>query len=188
MKIYFSTSYSRLTPDIKENCSLIVDEIKKLGHSFISEPRFTRGNSFYKKIKKNQALKGQAEITRDKKLSDVSIFEVTNPNVSIGQEIAYALLINKPVILLYYGDEEPHILRDFSNETLFIHSYTRSNVKKIIKTCFDYIQEIKEIRFNMLIPHDLNQYLNTISRQQNVHKSTLVRNLIREDMKKNQNY
>lgn len=116
--------------------------------------------------------------------ADVCVFECSLPSLSIGFLIERSLELHKPTIILYYKDNLPFFLMGNQNYKLIASSYNDRNIKTVVKRTIAAAKKQQDKRFNFFINPRLLSYLETESKKLNVSKSSLIRELIEERMKK----
>lgn len=119
------------------------------------------------------------------KEADICIFECSLHSLSIGFQIEKALEFNKPTIVLYLEKNTPYFLGGIENDKMIVYSYDKENLENILTQALDEAKEVTDKRFNFFIsPHLLN-YLNKAATEEGITKSTFIRNLLLDHMKKN---
>lgn len=119
------------------------------------------------------------------KKADICVFETSNHSLGIGFLIEKALAYSKPVIVLYYKSNIPHFISGVDNEKLIVKSYSEINLNKVLETALDTASDCRDKRFNFFIRPTLLNYLEKASKEEDVTKSTFIRNLILEHMHRN---
>lgn len=187
MKIYFTVSLSQSTSQIQTISKRIVDQLNHLGHKNLHETIFEKNSEYYKNQSEEDSLMEQKNLTRWKNEADIIIIDVTKPSIGIGQELAYSLSLNKPVICLFNEEitKIPHILIDQAGESMLFQGYNRLNLEGVLKQSIDTVKKFKDIRFNMFLSREFNNYLNKVSAKNGISKAGYVRNLIVEDIRNN---
>lgn len=188
MKIYFTVSLSQLDENVKKHCSKIVSHLKSQGHQVFPKDHFEKEISTYATQTEQEALKAQKELTRMKKTADLVIAEISKQSLGIGQEIALALSMNKPVIGLYEKGHKPHVLRDEGGDLLLLSEYTDKNLVEIIDDALEYASSHQDVRFNFFISPAIGNYLDWIAKEKKIPRSVYLRTLIEKDMESNEDY
>ncbi len=86
--------------------------------------------------------------------SDFVVTEVTNPSLAVGGEVVYALVKDKPVLALFYGDAEDRLspmIKGNPSENLFLEHYDQDNLLIKLKNFLKYIQKIKDRRGKLIV-------------------------------------
>lgn len=188
MKIYFSFSLSHSDLEIKKLVPKIIDQIERLGHKVIPKNIKEKTDLFYKSQNEDEARVAQKEITQLKKTADVVVLEVSGQSIGIGQELAYALSINKPVIALYKENKKPHILRDEGGDSLILAPYGENDLEEVLNDAIEYAASQQDVRFNFFISPAIGNYLDWISKEKKIPRSVYLRGLIEKDMEENDEY
>ena len=118
------------------------------------------------------------------KESDINIFDCSLPNSSTGFQISKSLEFNKPTIALYHHDASPEFVSAVFEEKFLSGSYNKDNIKTVLHSLLKKAQLLADKRFNFFISPSLLNYLNMMSHEFGMTKSTYLRNLIIEDKKK----
>lgn len=135
MKIYYGASVS-LDRSMLTVYSQTVDELKKLGHTVLSEhvvdPNLKIGAGLTPK-----ELFARETKTIDK--ADAVVADVTAPSWGTAFLIDHALEHGKPVLALYYKDSEiPLPLMIQGHPELYVSHYSKSNIRTILKKNLDH--------------------------------------------------
>jgi len=117
--------------------------------------------------------------------SDVVVAEISYPSMSIGYLIALSVSWQKPTIVLFFGKEAPNILSSLESfgHLRVIEYQDIKEMEQYLKREIDLAIKELDIRFTMLLPPEIVNFLNKVSREKNVPKSVYIRNLIKENMK-----
>lgn len=190
MKVYFSTTLSQMTNETKEASKRIFSHLKKSGHSVVSFFVFENDQTeaVYRSQTHDEALEAQKNLTKLRKLADIVVVEVSKPSLAVGQEVAIALSMNKPVIALHHESTTPHLLRDEGGDLLLLASYTDSTLESVLEDALEYASNNQDVRFNFFISPRIGSYLDWVARNKKVPRSVYLRSLIEQDMLDNENY
>lgn len=116
--------------------------------------------------------------------SDIVIIEASFPStIHIGHEISIALNKNKTVIVLYEKNNEPFFLRGLQSENLILTEYSENNLINNLNDALDYASHISDIRFNLMLPVSLSNFINDVSRNEMISKAEYIRQLVKRDKK-----
>src|SRR5690554_3682958 len=148
MKIYFSLSLSQMDDNIQRNAKKIVSHLKDLGHSVYPDQIYKKDSEHYQEQSPEESLEAQKELTKLKKIADLVVVEVSKQSLGIGQEIALALSMNKPVVALYEEGNQPHLLRDEGGDLLLLAPYNKKNMEEVLADAVDYAASHQDVRFN----------------------------------------
>lgn len=187
MKIFFTASL-RGTDTHKENYKKIYELIEKMGFTHLDKEIFDlKSEKYYRQIE-NEGKEGYKDLYQRKlehvKEADICVYECSVNSLSIGYLIQKSLDNNKPTIVLYEESSVPHFLSGIEEEKLIVVAYKKNNLSKVLETALIEAKERKDKRFNFFISPKLLAYLERQSKSEGVTKSTFIRNLILEHMKK----
>lgn len=188
MKIYFSASITRATAEHKENYSRIIQTLKDLGHNVFSENIEKKTRQILKNQSNKESLQIQRKLAKRKKQADMVVLEVSTPSFGVGQELAYALTNKKQVLALYTKGNEPHLLRDDGEDSLFIVEYDRDDLKSVLEDYIDLARDQMDIRFNFFVSPKIVNHFDFISRKRRMPRAVYLRRLIEDDMEANEEY
>jgi len=191
MKVFFTASQGG-KKSFGRYYTKILEEIKKQGFNIVKDDFFSYSpEEYYKKLELG-GKKANQELFREKISSiqeaDINIFDCSFHSLSIGYMVQKSLEINKPTILLFYKDNEPYFLEGAGDgqDKLITKSYNDKNIKSIVREALDLAKERRDKRFNFFINPKLLGYLEKTSKHEGMTKSTFIRNLILEHMRKSQ--
>lgn len=116
--------------------------------------------------------------------ADIIVAEVGKKSFLVGFQVASALQMKKPILLLSKYEKVDSALGVSLNEEIIKYArYTDSNVDEIVGA---FIEENrkggKDIRFNFFIDRKLLNYLNWAALKTGEKKSEIIRKLIEKDM------
>jgi len=183
MKIHFMS----LVDGDQNNFRKIATIIQNNGHELVTDHYL---NQTIDKIK-NETPKESAEYrkNRDKWLrnSDVVLFEGTKQDINLGIEMAEAISLFKPVILFYKEkiSAVPFSLKAEDRTKVIIVEYNDENMQDQLKFALELASEELDVRFNLMLPSNLLNYLNSQAKNNNVSKAAYIRNLLSKDKKDN---
>jgi hypothetical protein len=186
MKIHFMGAVDGNKKDYKK----IIEIVESLGHEVVTMHAFEREIKDIENESPQEAELVAKKLLQWIKASDTVIYEISKPDISIGYEVANALNLGKPVIVLYRsnGGAIPHGLKGLNSDKLQIDSYDDDTLPELLKVALDYAQDVSDIRFNFFISPALSNYLDWISQHKKVPRSVYLRDLIEKDMEKNREY
>lgn len=116
--------------------------------------------------------------------ADAVIAEIRHDSFGVGYQIATALQLNKPVLLLtqkYYVDDMIGGLRD--DNLVFVEKYKNDTVNSIIEN-FLRLNDVspKDLRFNFFIDREIYNYLRWASYKTKQSKSRILRDIIKKEI------
>jgi hypothetical protein len=184
MKIYFSAPISRVSDEQRQNYQLIIEALKSMGHSVLSDHLGTnKTKDDIEKQSPKESFEVQRLMTKRKNQADIVVIEASTPSFGIGQEIGYSIRNNKQVIILYLPTCKPHILKDEGTELLFMHEYTPTTVKEVIMKAIDEAGQQVDVRFNFYISPEIGRYLDWVSQHKKLPRAVFLRSLLEKSMK-----
>lgn len=168
----------------------VIAVIDKLDHDLLTRHAIERDPN--KIVSESSA---EAELYAKKlfnwiKKADVIIFEVSQPDSSIGFEVASALNMNKPVIILTRKDSAglPHALKGLHSDRLQLLTYDDNTLEEMLTLALEYAQETSDVRFNFFITPTISTYLDWVAKEKKIPRSVYLRRLIERDMEENDEY
>lgn len=186
MKIYFECS-ARGLKEHGKNYLLIYQTLEQLGHTHVSDFRETVVLSEYTSSHDaNVNLYRSAVKNIDK--CDVLVLEISTNSLTMGFLMQRALSIGKPVIALHLPGHFPLFAAGNEDEKLQVVEYTDDQVSRLLRTALDYAEAQNDVRFNFFISPIIGNYLDWIAKNKKVPRSVYLRNLIEEDMAKNEEF
>lgn len=180
MKVYFSAT---VTDDetYKALYEKIIQTIQKSGHKVLEygahkiDPQelLNRSETDIKKVYK--------ELDKFLKQADVYITDISLPSVGIGYEISQAIASRKPVLALNYEKKKYQPLATLEgNKSKYLRyeTYNENNIEEIIKSFLKDAKEKLDTKFILIIPPEIDQYLQWASDYKRMHKAQIVRDAV----------
>lgn len=171
---------------------LIYNTISELGYQHTynifnvkdSRKISNRPDSFENSKKADQ----YTNLIKNIKLSDIIVVEISLHSFTSGFLMHEALIDGKPVIALYLESNDSFYMTNMHYERLQFVEYNSSNIRGRLEKAFELAKKQIDVRFNFFISPDIISYLNYISSEFHISKSTYIRDLIIKDIKKNKHY
>jgi uncharacterized protein (UPF0297 family) len=187
MKVFFAANYTD-EKKYQELYTKIYHTLEELGCTHVDDEVITMNDATFVK-QMQQGREAYIEYYKRKmnaiQKADICIFEGTVPTLALGYITQKALDYNKPTIVLYFEqDSIPYLLSGADDDKLVIKNYTDKNIKKILKEVLNTAKERRDKRFNFFISPRLLTYLDKVSKEQGITKSTFIRNLIVDHIRK----
>ena len=106
-------------------------------------------------------------------------------SLAIGQLTQEAIRNEKPTILLYLQGKKPYFFRGAAEAESRVQllEYTTDTLQDVLSYALEIAQELLTTRFTMLMPKELNTFLDKIHKQTGLSRSEYIRKLIMEKMK-----
>jgi nucleoside 2-deoxyribosyltransferase len=181
MVIYFTGSVSAKDKFLS-NYIYIIDALKRLGHEVIAEHILSTTESSIKLQSNEERVKFHEKVQKWINSCDFMIAETSYPSTSVGYEIAYALRVGKPVLILYSTGDAPSLLGQHPDEKVMSEKYTLQNVHQTIKDFVEFVEGKQDLRFTFFITPKIIAYLDKVAQKHKVPKSVYLRKLIEKDM------
>ena len=166
----------------------IIKTLKKEGHNI---------DIGWRKVSREEDIKNYHKTYKRNikaiKKCDFMIVETSNPVGSVGFLIATALEHKKPVLAIYSKDYAKDIsttLKAKSNETKLLR-YKEYSLKNLSRLITDYTKTVKRLldtKFILIIPPEIDRYLEWASKEKRMHKAQLVREAIEKMMKRDKDW
>lgn len=175
MKTYFIYAI-KTNNDAFKGVSLIKQYLKKLTIIEVSD--------FYKDVRsgnlKNQELaEANIKVKKNISASDFCIFELSNQSIGVGGLLYYALNINKSVIGLYQRNKCPQLVDGENNPNFHLLEYSPETINQVLKKAIAQATQEQEVRFNLMLPVSMRNFLQVEAQKKQLSKAALIRNLIK---------
>lgn len=183
MKIYFTAS-ARASKEEKENHELIYSLIKELGHSHIDNYKINADpQKFYssKDAEKANVYQHALDFVKN---ADLVILEVSTHSLTMGYLIKHAIDVHTPIIALHTKHHSPGFILGIDSDSFQLIEYDRDSLKRKLIHAIDHLKNLEDVRFNLMLPSKVHNYLSEAARQSSVSKAHFIRNLIIEHEKK----
>jgi len=189
LNVHFIAPKTNLLDEI-EYFRLIVEAIHKRGHTLAKdwlEPGYLRLT--HKKTDEviDWSASCRANIDVIPNCDDV-IAEVSTKSFGVGYQVGLAASQKKPTLLLRRaGISKEAFLGGLDNTYVQKEEYTRENADSIIGSFLDRDEdEIKDIRFNLLINRKLDNFLKQSALQTGKTKAEIIRELLAREAHKSE--
>lgn len=188
MKVFFTASQGG-KKFFDKYYTKIYNLIEEFNHSHLDKTLITvTSDKFYKDLEE-KGREANIDLYEKNlkciKEAHVNVFECSSSSISIGFMIEKSIGLNKPTIVLFLKDHVPHFLAGMDEQKLIVKEYTEKNLAHILKVALEEARNRADKRFNFFISPYLLAYLQKVSKELGITKSTFIRNLILEHMKKN---
>ncbi len=188
MKIFFTASHEG-KKYFENYYKKIAATIKELGYEQMEDDVLTVSTAkFFENLEKGGKQTNTDLYKRKMKSiqeADICVYECSINSLSLGFLIEKTLDLNKPTVVLYLKDNIPYFLLGANEEKLILKSYNDDDLKQVLKQALLEAQSMKDKRFNFFIGPELLSYLDKVSKARGITKSTFIRNLLLDHMKKN---
>ena len=181
MLVYFTGSVSEKDKYLS-NYLYIIETLKRQNHEVIAAHIIDTTESHIRMLSKDERVKFHEKVLKWINSCDFMIAETSHPSTSVGYEIAYALRVGKPVLILYSIGDAPSLLGQHPDEKVMSEKYTLQNVHETIKHFVDFVEGKQDLRFTFFITPKIIAYLDKVAQKNKVPKSVYLRRLIEKDM------
>lgn len=182
MKIFFCASirgkkeklYQRIVEILRDKGhKVFADHIMKTDQKMMDAWTSIKREVYYKKVLNN---------LRD---SDIVVAEISYPSLSMGYLVALSVNLQKPTIVLFYGNEKSNILSPLESlGQLHVIEYNDiKEIERLLRYEVDLAAKEVDTRFTLLLPPDIVSSLDKVAKS-GKSRSEYIRNLIRKDMKR----
>lgn len=184
MKVFFQASILH-KKDREADYQRIFDCLKENGHEVLGE-LMTIDSDIVKGRKKDERENYVKRFKGTILDCDVVVAEMTYPStMHMGFKVCYALQRNKPVIVLHRKSEYPLSFFDvIGSDKLVYEEYADNNLEEILRNALDYIDKKSDSRFNFYLPSNQMDYVDRISKEEDLSRSATLRKIISETMGK----
>ena len=169
----------------------ISDAIEKLGYTLMDHYMTTFSqHDHYANLEKGGHKNYEDFYTKEiefLKSSDINVLECSNASLGIGYLVNKSIEFNKPTVILFRDGHTPYLLAGISDDKVILKKVKDGSVLSSLKVALEEAKQVADKRFNFFISPQLLSYLEEVSKQQWITKSTFIRGLIRDHMKKHKN-
>ena len=178
MNIFIISAQNIANSPYKKYMETIVNTAKKSGHKVYADHVF--------KTEISDPLAFAHEMNDIRKQSQALIAEVSIHSTGVGHDIRLALSEKKPTLIIYAKKEEKQvseIIRSINNRLVTIASYSNiSEVQDIVKKFINNSKSKLDTKFILIIPPEIDRYLEWASDYKRMHKAQLVREAVENYM------
>jgi len=185
MKIFYVTAtefYRKFPEKYKKNIELI----EKISGNKVEHFTSKQSQEFDYNTDQNELIKLTKDIEKALKHSDALIADITYSSAGPGYDIATALNLKKPVLVLKRVDDKskrgPHPITVKQSNLLTYMRYNDSNQKEIIEDFITKAKEKLDTKFIFIVPAEIDRYLEWASDYKRMHKAQIVRTAIENYM------
>ena len=191
MKIFYVTStefYRKYPKKYASNIKLI----EKLSGEKVSHFTNRQSQEFDYDTEQEEVTQLIKNIEHELKDADALIADITISSAGPGYDIATALGLKKPVLVLKHESDTskrgPHSITIKKNQLLNYIKYNDTNFEKVLKDFLVQAEGKLDTKFILIIPAKIDQYLEWSSSYKRMHKAQLVREAIEKYMDKDEDW
>ena len=179
MIVHLTTSTVSLRKNSR-HLSLITESISKAGHNIAQDWISAARHRLKNNLKKKPASIASENLELVSK-ADVIVAEVTYDSFGIVYQVAMAIHLNKPVLLLTKNSKVDKMLQGLAdNNMVILKNYSEKTLNAIIED-FLKLNDIssQDLRFNFFIDREIYNYLRWAAYKTNKSKSKILRDMIK---------
>src|SRR3990172_4162625 len=187
MKVYFTSSGQFY----KEDKPLFEAITKSLEKYAGKKPYIALGDINYEKDTEQDIVTAVQKMEKQLKDADVVVTENTYSKAGIGFDIATALNLKKPVLVLYQKKESergPHPINKLKYKLLSYKNYHQADVEQVIKTFLQNAKQQIDTKFILIISPQIEKYLEWTGDTRRRHKAQIVRQAVEDMIDKDKEY
>ncbi len=122
---------------------------------------------------------------------DVIVAEISGISSGIGFLLAKGVEEKKPVIALFNKESKNNpslTLKGINNRHFHYYEYTAKSLENILKDALDKVKKQLDTKFILIIPSEIDRYLEWASDYKRMHKAQVVREAIEKYMEKDEDW
>lgn len=180
MHIHFAS----LVDGNQENFQLIVNQIKKLGHTLVTDHYLKRTIEEIENESPKESRDFHERFISWMKKSDIIVYEISKNDINAGYEVSHAISMKKPVIMLYEKGkcQIPYVFKGIESDLLQIVEYEIKDIEYYVTEAILYATKSLNVRYNFFITPRQSHFLEQIAKRRLISKSAIVRELIDNEM------
>jgi 2'-deoxynucleoside 5'-phosphate N-hydrolase len=190
MKIYLTTSF-RHKENIEEIITKVINYSRNEGHSINDIFPIFENDTDERPIQ-GKSIEDSNKVVKYIKNADIVVAELSHPSSGVGFEISLALTEKKPVLVLVHGQNKANLsalIKNNSSKYLTVKSYTSaSEIEGVLKYFFKDAKEKIDTKFILIIPPEIDKYLEWNARERGIPKAEITRDAIEKIMQKDEKY
>lgn len=190
MRVLLLTAIKNL-PNVEQSLRRTKELLTKQGHTVNADVLEEQLEAIPLNEEKNIVALHQ-KLEKELKNTDIIIAELSGPSSGIGYMVAKALSYKKPVLILYHKDKAsahpPIPIRGEKSRLLFFKEYDADQLESIIEDFISKARKQLDSKFILIIPPDIDHYLEWAAEHRRLHKAQIVRESIEDKMKRNKEY
>lgn len=171
-----------------ENYKIISELCKKNGNEVFDDYIFKHRRDILRKSSITILKEIHNNMILKIKQCDFMIVESTQSSLSVGRYVGVSLQYHKPILVLY-TDHPPRALIADPTRLITLKKYSLDDKKDLKEKLEHFFKQAEKkifiYRFNVMLSHEINNYLLYKANENSISKSDYVRKLIVSDMNKN---
>lgn len=183
MKLYFSGAIAQKA-ELGTYYEKIVRYLEQAGHIVLQDTTLVTFKEAVQKSDAERIAYYQHVLTWINQ-ADAVVLEVSFPStLHIGHELSLAIEKNKPVLALYHYEREPSFFLGLQHERVYWADYTDWNISQTLEQGLNFAQSQSDSKFNFSLKAHQATFLDNVAKQYNMPKSSYLRQLIEDDIKR----
>lgn len=192
MKVFFTCSAKNILK-FEKNYRLIRNEIINLGHNINRDWIDYPINLAKRKTTGIPSFKMYPEVMTAITTADTVVVDASVRSMSLGHQLTYAMLHNKPILVVHNVSKGKIIPKLFIEGTnyndLTVESYrSLQEISDILKNFFSKYKDQPTKRFNLVITEAHNNYLNWASYNYKKTKTDVIHEALDHAIEKDMGY
>ncbi|HEC63939.1 MAG TPA: hypothetical protein ENI23_01450 [bacterium] len=126
------------------------------------------------------------------KAADMVIADITQSSAGPGYDIANALNLKKPVLVMKRESKEdkrtPHTMTVKDSKLLTFSRYNDTSLEKMLRKFINSARQKLDTKFILIISPEIDRYLEWASDYKRMHKAQIVRNAVEDMLEKDKEY
>ncbi len=191
MKVFYVTStefYKKFPEKFKETVKLL----EELSRDKVLTYTEQQSKDFDFEKDQEEIRKMIKEIEKSMKEADVLIADITISTAGPGYDIATALNLKKPVLVLKREDDNvkrgPHSITVKKSKLLNYIKYNDENIRKVLRDFLNNSRKLLDTKFILIISPEIDRYLEWAADNKRMHKAQIVREAVEDMMVKDQEF
>jgi uncharacterized protein (DUF302 family) len=190
MKIYFSATITS-NDKLREIYKRVKEVLTKEGHSVFDYGSDNLEPSQLAQRSDTEIQSTYKQLDKYLKNAEVYIADISEPSVGIGYEISQALMLRKPCLVLKYqkaGFQPLATIQGNNSAYMKYKTYDERTLESIIKKFIGNSKDKIDTKFILIIPPEIDRYLEWNVREKGVTKAEITREAIEMVMRQDQRY
>lgn len=185
MKIFFQAS-PRALKHYSEHIKKTYHYIERLGHVHVNDFIISKEAEKFYEYEESKLQDIYSEVISEMKRADLVILDVSIHSLTMGFYVKAALDFDKPIIILHAKNQKPRFFSGIQNDLLQIIEYAPETIPEVLEQAIDFAKDKINIRFNMFLSPELNNYLKWAAQRGGIQRSSFFRNLLMEHKEKHE--
>ncbi len=185
MKIFFQASPRGLV-QYSEHITKTYRYIEKLGHTHLNDFIISKEAVKFYTYDEIQLQEIYQEVISEMKKADLVILDISIHSLTMGFYVKAALDFDKPTIILHAKNQKPRFFSGIQNDLLQILEYTPETIPETLEDAINFAKDKINIRFNMFLSPELNNYLKWAAIRTGTQRSSFFRSLLLEHKEKHE--